>query len=138
MYIPVSENAESSHYASTGDSVPPLDGSASTSSSNGHMNGHANGHTNGVTPITNGHIVLTDKERVERKALAYAKDVYRLAGRFMDKIPEGKFSPAQLQGYIMFYKDRPEEAVEDVGEWVDEKLAEQERKGEVEKADGNA
>ncbi|CAE6362641.1 unnamed protein product [Rhizoctonia solani] len=38
-------------------------------------------------------------------------------------IPPGKFSVAQLQGYLMRYKGQPEQATKDVKEWVERELA---------------
>jgi mitochondrial chaperone BCS1 len=91
--------------------------SLSQQSSNGH--GHANRAT---TNGTNGHTSLTDEQKRENEELNFAKDVHRLAERFLNKVPACKFSPAQLQGYIMLYKDRPADAVEDVEDWVTGKL----------------
>ncbi|TFY60670.1 hypothetical protein EVJ58_g5008 [Rhodofomes roseus] len=45
-------------------------------------------------------------------------DLRQLAARFADPIPEGRFSMADLQGYLMLYKDKPEEGVEAVEKWV--------------------
>ncbi|EIW80551.1 P-loop containing nucleoside triphosphate hydrolase protein [Coniophora puteana RWD-64-598 SS2] len=46
-----------------------------------------------------------------------------LATRFADAIPERKLSMAALQGYLMTYKIRPVQAVEDVAAWVERELA---------------
>jgi mitochondrial chaperone BCS1 len=56
-----------------------------------------------------------------------AEQVERLATQFADSIPERQFSMASLQGYLMLYKTRPLQAVEDISRWVEDKLAEQER-----------
>ena len=47
-----------------------------------------------------------------------------LAARFADVIPEREFSMASLQGYLMTYKIRPEEAIEDVPAWIEKERAE--------------
>ncbi|TFY65943.1 hypothetical protein EVG20_g5143 [Dentipellis fragilis] len=41
-----------------------------------------------------------------------------LATRFADAIPEREFSMASLQGYLMTYKTRPVQAVEDISQWI--------------------
>lgn len=41
-----------------------------------------------------------------------------LATQFADAVPEKEFSMASLQGYLMTYKTRPFEAVNDASEWV--------------------
>ena len=50
-------------------------------------------------------------------------EVLALAARFAEAIPERELSMASLQGYLMMYKTRPREAVDEVQQWV-----EQERK----------
>jgi mitochondrial chaperone BCS1 len=51
-----------------------------------------------------------------------------LARRFAASIPEEKFSMASLQGYLMGYKVRPQDAVRNIGAWVVKELAEMEKK----------
>ncbi|KAK5655781.1 hypothetical protein OQA88_5319 [Cercophora sp. LCS_1] len=57
-----------------------------------------------------------------------------LALEFSTKIPEGVFTPAQLQGFLLCYQDAPLEALADVERWVLEErkmleeAAERERK----------
>ncbi|KAL1748780.1 P-loop containing nucleoside triphosphate hydrolase protein [Schizophyllum fasciatum] len=41
-----------------------------------------------------------------------------LAARFAEAIPEREFSMASLQGYLMSYKVRPQDAVDNVDQWV--------------------
>ncbi|TRM69873.1 P-loop containing nucleoside triphosphate hydrolase protein [Schizophyllum amplum] len=41
-----------------------------------------------------------------------------LAARFAEAVPEREISMASLQGYLMGYKVRPQDAVEDVERWV--------------------
>ncbi|TRM69869.1 P-loop containing nucleoside triphosphate hydrolase protein [Schizophyllum amplum] len=41
-----------------------------------------------------------------------------LAARFAEAVPERQFSMASLQGYLMGYKIRPQDAVDDVEGWV--------------------
>ncbi|KAH9074688.1 P-loop containing nucleoside triphosphate hydrolase protein [Lactarius deliciosus] len=46
------------------------------------------------------------------------KWVEHLAERFASQIPEREFSMASLQGYLMSYKVRPFQAVNDVEQWI--------------------
>ena len=49
-------------------------------------------------------------------------EVLTLAARFADAIPERELSMASLQGYLMMYKTRPREAVDEVQQWVDQEM----------------
>ena len=44
-----------------------------------------------------------------------------LSEKFKERIPDREISMAALQGYLMMYKDRPHDAVERVGTWVQER-----------------
>src|SRR6266702_673059 len=46
------------------------------------------------------------------------KRIEHLAERFAERIPEREFSMAGLQGYLMSYKTRPIQAVDDVEQWI--------------------
>ena len=45
-----------------------------------------------------------------------------MASEFAEKLPEGKFSPAEIQGYLLMRKKEPQKALEEVGKWRDEVL----------------
>ncbi|EPS93279.1 hypothetical protein FOMPIDRAFT_1056123 [Fomitopsis schrenkii] len=47
-------------------------------------------------------------------------EVLALAARFAKAIPERELSMASLQGYLMMYKTRPGEAVDDVQQWIEQ------------------
>lgn len=55
-----------------------------------------------------------------------------LAEAFSSRLPEGKITPAELQGFILDHMDQPNQAVDEIGEWADrvvkEKESEQERR----------
>ncbi|KAH9918672.1 P-loop containing nucleoside triphosphate hydrolase protein [Fomitopsis serialis] len=56
------------------------------------------------------------------------REVLALAARFADAIPERELSMASLQGYLMTYKSRPREAVDEVSQWIEnERRARRER-----------
>ena len=46
------------------------------------------------------------------------KEIERLAEQFSTQIPDRELSMASLQGYLMSYKTRPLQAVDDVERWV--------------------
>lgn len=47
-------------------------------------------------------------------------DLERLAHIFSRSIPAGEISPAELQGYLLRYKYRPDKAISNVENWVEE------------------
>jgi chaperone BCS1 len=48
------------------------------------------------------------------------RKIERLAEQFAARIPERELSMASLQGYLMSYKTRPFQAVDDVDRWVED------------------
>ena len=56
----------------------------------------------------------------ERAPKLSKKKIERLAERFAARIPERELSMASLQGYLMSYKTRPFQAVDDVDHWVED------------------
>jgi mitochondrial chaperone BCS1 len=65
---------------------------------------------------TNGKLLNAIVEEVQGEQLS------RLASRFAEKIPDGLFSPAELQGFLLKRKKNPRKACEEVGKWVDAML----------------
>ena len=65
------------------------------------------------------------------------KELARLAVSFASKIPSGEFSPAQLQGYLLMHKYRPDKAINNVCSWVQYEREEKTKK-EQEKAKSKA
>jgi mitochondrial chaperone BCS1 len=65
-------------------------------------------------PTYNG---TTHSERAPRLS---KKRIERLAEQFAARIPERELSMASLQGYLMSYKTRPFQAVDDVERWVED------------------
>ncbi|PSN74737.1 P-loop containing nucleoside triphosphate hydrolase protein, partial [Corynespora cassiicola Philippines] len=47
-----------------------------------------------------------------------AKELRERAGKFAKEIPEGKVSPAEIQGFLLVRKGQPAKALEEVKEWV--------------------
>ncbi|KAI9458205.1 P-loop containing nucleoside triphosphate hydrolase protein [Lactarius psammicola] len=59
------------------------------------------------------------------------KRIENLAERFASQIPEREFSMASLQGYLMSYKTRPIQAVDDVEQWIKDSREARDRRAEV-------
>jgi chaperone BCS1 len=58
------------------------------------------------------------------------QNVAELAKTFAKHLPEGKITPAELQGFILDRMDMPLEAVDDVEAWANNVIAEKEREQE--------
>lgn len=51
-------------------------------------------------------------------------ELENLSTRFAAELPEGRFAPSDVQGYLLLYRRKPREAVDKVGVWRDTKLIE--------------
>lgn len=82
-----------------------------------------------ATPTTNGHTaVQTTKEKSDissnEKLLnavvqeVQGEELSSLAKIFAEKVPDGLFSPAELQGFLLKRKKDPRKACEEVENWV--------------------
>ncbi|KAJ4424560.1 hypothetical protein N0V82_000690 [Gnomoniopsis sp. IMI 355080] len=82
-----------------------------------------------TTMNTNGHAVVAPESGEKGLTASEALDDHRLditieelqviATEFANKVPDGQFSPAELQGFLLKRKKDPRKAVEEVGPWVD-------------------
>lgn len=76
-----------------------------------------------------------DDEFVELLARAPVLDVaspeqlQRMADEFAEALPEGQFSPAEIQGFLLTRKKEPTRALLEVGKWRDEVLDARRGKG---------
>lgn len=62
-------------------------------------------------------------------------EVNDLAKQFASQIPEGDFSPADLQDYLLIHKKDPQGAVTDLKEWIDAQHEERKRKEDEKEAE---
>lgn len=62
-------------------------------------------------------------------------EVKDLAKQFASQIPEGDFSPADLQDYLLVHKKDPEGAVAGLKEWIDAQYEERKRKEDEKEAE---
>jgi mitochondrial chaperone BCS1 len=78
-----------------------------------------------VTPTANKH---TSPDKINEKPTnvkvldavqeVQGEELSALAKRFADRVPDGLFSPAELQGFLLKRKKDPREACEEVEKWV--------------------
>lgn len=61
-----------------------------------------------------------------------AEGVEKLAETFAGKIPAGRFSPAELQGYLLNYIGDTDGAMSDVDAWLEKEIAEKDKKEQIE------
>ncbi|KAL4947481.1 BCS1 N terminal-domain-containing protein [Aspergillus filifer] len=55
---------------------------------------------------------------LDKKAKFSEKQVKSWAERFASRVPEGEFTPAEIQGYLLNHKTDPEGAIEGAEDWV--------------------
>ncbi|KAI2785947.1 hypothetical protein POX_h09711 [Penicillium oxalicum] len=60
------------------------------------------------------------KHDCEKRIHKLESRIASLAQEFASRVPGGVFSPAEIQGYLLKHKDRPERALEEIKEWVEE------------------
>lgn len=65
---------------------------------------------------------------LDEKRATVAERIARMADSFAEKIPEGQFSTAELQGYLLGYKKEPVYAVESIAPWIEREQAQREEK----------
>ncbi|KAL4971907.1 BCS1 N terminal-domain-containing protein [Aspergillus desertorum] len=65
-------------------------------------------------------MIGSDVQKVKEaeKKNASTVDLNRLADQFAEALPEGRFSLAEVQGFLLQYKRQPEEACARAAEWV--------------------
>lgn len=64
---------------------------------------------------------VSEKKRQQLSESAERDRVRRLAGSFAERIPANRFTPAEIQGFLMSYKGRPEKAMEKIDAWVQDR-----------------
>ncbi|KKA28901.1 hypothetical protein TD95_004490 [Thielaviopsis punctulata] len=58
------------------------------------------------------------EQQHKAKQAAYDAEIASLSTDFAAKVPEHEFSPAELQGFLLRYKLQPQQALENIDEWV--------------------
>lgn len=78
-----------------------------TSNPKMNVNGNGNNNSNGVIKGLSGDLDISIEE------------LPAIAKKFSDKIPDGEFSPAEIQGYLLKRKKHPLKALEEADAWVE-------------------
>lgn len=68
-----------------------------------------------------------DKDETMASAHHEGHDLDRLAQTFAAKIPEGKLTPAEIQGFLLSNRTSPLRAIADVSSWIEATLAAKEK-----------
>lgn len=100
------------------------------------MNGNAGAVKHELTPPETPTLCEDDEKAGEGESEgddldASADDVEMLADRFASRLPEGVFSPAEIQGFLLTRKKSPVQAVRDARAWRDEEVMRKGGKGNV-------
>ncbi|KAI4847543.1 P-loop containing nucleoside triphosphate hydrolase protein [Aureobasidium sp. EXF-8845] len=77
-------------------------------------------------------LVKTDVVKVTERTTVFAdaetpltkEELENLSTRFAAELPEGRFAPSDVQGYLLLYRKKPREAVDKVSVWRDTRLIE--------------
>ncbi|PKS10121.1 hypothetical protein jhhlp_001871 [Lomentospora prolificans] len=62
------------------------------------------------------------------------QELGKLATKFSTQLPEERFTPAQIQGFLLGHKEEPHEAVAEIGKWVTKEVKIMEQTEAFEKA----
>lgn len=79
----------------------------------------------------NGQPKESQEELSEELMSITAEEMKSIANEFGRRIPEGTFSPAEIQGFLLKRKKCPRKAVEDVASWVEATLKQKEAHSKV-------
>ncbi|ETS80528.1 hypothetical protein PFICI_08057 [Pestalotiopsis fici W106-1] len=95
-------------------------------------NGHVKGDEKGAS-AANGEVVApeTDSALKAGELDISVEELPAVARRFADKIPDGRFSPAEIQGYLLKRKKHPLKAVDEADKWVEAMLQQKASKSKV-------
>ncbi|TPX10930.1 uncharacterized protein E0L32_008136 [Thyridium curvatum] len=98
--------------------------------SSSHMNGSAAGPRKDGEDGEQQATTTAEISHDERLDMS-PEELKRIAAEFADKIPQGRFSPAELQGFLLKRKKNPRRALEEVGRWVEAMVQLKESKTKV-------
>lgn len=84
-----------------------------------------------TTQEENGGVDAKYKKAIATKHVFGREELQPLAERFAEILPEGRFSPAEVQNFLIARKKDPYKALEEIEAWRDEVLEAKERKSRV-------
>ena len=104
---------------------------ASAISANGKAKPNVNGKVKGRKRARKAREALPAEKRPGFASTEFngGEDLEVLATRFAARIPDGKLSPAEIQGFLLVHAGQPRKALEVVKGWCAEKLKEKKAKG---------
>lgn len=131
--------------AATASAAPTVvgNGHATTTTENGFVDEKTNHGAAPTATTTNGHHANAVTSETEERGTeaSEALDDHRLdvtmeelqviATEFADRVPDGQFSPAELQGFLLKRKKDPRKAVAEVGPWVEAMLQQKASKTKI-------
>ncbi|OBZ74176.1 putative mitochondrial chaperone BCS1-B [Grifola frondosa] len=123
------EKSDDSGYASReasvdGDNEAPPSSSSGIASSDASQSSASSSSPPSTVNIEKSAQLFSGVSHGARSPLLSRKKATELAMRFAEAIPNREFSMASLQGYLMTYKTRPYDAVNNASAWVEKKRAE--------------
>lgn len=88
---------------------------------NGHVKGNGAANGSPLESSINGHAVAPETQSAINSGDLdiSVEELPNVAKEFASKIPEGKFSPAEIQGYLLKRKKHPLKAVQEADNWVE-------------------
>jgi mitochondrial chaperone BCS1 len=90
------------------------------------VNGQAKSHAYGHLSTFNGYAKALLKPALTKRHYS-REEIEALANEFADLVPEGKFSPAEVQNFLITRKKDPQRAMDEVEKWRDELLEAKEK-----------
>ncbi len=90
----------------------------------------ANGHASKLS-VAKQNDMLREQANLAYKVDIKEDEMKDLAVEFAKRIPEGKFSPAEVQGFLLKRKKSPRKALEEVYSWVEASLKQKESKSKI-------
>lgn len=106
--------------------LPPMSKKAQETKKMVTANGHAK-----KSSVAQQHDLLREQANQAYKVDVDMEDLKEIAKEFAKCIPEDKFSPAEVQGFLLKRKKSPRKALEEVHAWVEASLKQKESKSKV-------
>ncbi|KAH8652503.1 BCS1 N terminal-domain-containing protein [Xylariales sp. PMI_506] len=123
----------SSNSASSSSSSSSSSSNSNASSNCGSDDDEGKQSTGSSTPATatNGHAIAGATAAAADTLDILPDELPKVARQFADKIPDGSFSPAEIQGFLLKRKKHPLKAVEEADKWVEAMMQQKASKSKV-------
>ncbi|KAI8275597.1 putative mitochondrial chaperone BCS1-B [Colletotrichum sp. SAR 10_98] len=114
-----------------GPSIVKMNGSSSSASGSGASTPSPLRTSFGQGEAATAAATAPAAQEAEKKRLFDAEELGRIAGEFGALIPDGLFSPAEIQGFLLKRKKDPRRALKETAEWVEGMRLQKESKTKV-------